>query len=211
RRGRADNDVTAFPRELLEPVLLDLTLRVEAELTLDPDLDPQPLAVEPVLVALVEAAEALVALKDILQRAAPGGVDAERRPVRRHRPVDERPAIVAPVSVTELREGLFALPELQDLDLEGVMIRFVRERRKHASILASGSKRSRAGVDPYVRPLRKEAIGNRRNNRDLRDRGPEVRRQGDRRFLGRMVRTVPCRLTGARPDRRRAPGQGREG
>ena len=42
-------------RELGEAVLLDLALRVQPELALDPDLDPEPLAVEAVLVALVEA------------------------------------------------------------------------------------------------------------------------------------------------------------
>ena len=132
RCGRADDDVAAFPRELLEPVLLDLTLRVQAELALDPHLDPETLAVEPVLVALVEAAEALVALEHVLQRAAPRGVHAERGPVRRHRPVDEGPAFVAPISIAELREGLLALPDLQNLQLERMMIGFVRERREHA-------------------------------------------------------------------------------
>ena len=38
---------------------------------LDPDLDPEALAVEAVLVALVEAAERLVALEDVLERPAP--------------------------------------------------------------------------------------------------------------------------------------------
>ena len=56
--GRPDDDVAALAGELLEPVLLDLPLRVEPELVLDPDLDPEPLAVEAVLVALVEAAQA---------------------------------------------------------------------------------------------------------------------------------------------------------
>ena len=59
-------------RELGEPVLLDLALRVEPERLLDLDLDPEALAVEAVLVALVEAAHRLVALEDVLQRPAPG-------------------------------------------------------------------------------------------------------------------------------------------
>ncbi len=77
----SENVTTAsrhFARELLEPVLLDLALRVEPELALDADLDPEALAVEAVLVALVEAAERLVALEDVLQRPAPRRVDAER-------------------------------------------------------------------------------------------------------------------------------------
>ena len=52
---RPDDLLAAAPRELREPVLLDLALRVEPELALDADLDPEPLAVEAVLVALVEA------------------------------------------------------------------------------------------------------------------------------------------------------------
>ena len=68
---RLDDDLAAAARELGEAVLLDLTLRVEAERALDADLDPEPLAVEAVLVALVEAAQRLVALEDVLQRATP--------------------------------------------------------------------------------------------------------------------------------------------
>src|SRR6187200_2529524 len=50
--------------ELGDAVLLDLALGVEAELLLDLDLDPQALAVEAVLVALVVTACGLVALED---------------------------------------------------------------------------------------------------------------------------------------------------
>ena len=67
--------LTQAGRELLEAVLLDLALRVEAELALDANLDPEALAVEPVLVALVEAAHGPVALKHVLQGPPPGRVD----------------------------------------------------------------------------------------------------------------------------------------
>jgi hypothetical protein len=62
---------------LVEAVLLDLALRVQPELVLDADLDPQALAVEPVLVALVEAAQRLVALEDVLERPPPRRVQRE--------------------------------------------------------------------------------------------------------------------------------------
>ena len=88
---RPDDDLAAPAGELREPVLLDLALRVEPELALDADLDPEALAVEAVLVALVEAAQRLVALEDVLERPAPGRVDGERL-VRRDRPVDEAEA-----------------------------------------------------------------------------------------------------------------------
>ncbi len=127
-----DDHLAATPGELGEPVLLDLALRVEPEPPLHADLDPEPLAVEPVLVALVVAAERLVALEDVLQRPPPGGVDGE----------DIRLAVTGPS--TKLNrgpsafcsrkppEGSLALPELEDRALERVVIRLVRERCEHA-------------------------------------------------------------------------------
>ncbi len=55
-RRRLDDDLAAAARELGQAELLDLALRVEPQLALDADLDPEALAVEPVLVALVVAA-----------------------------------------------------------------------------------------------------------------------------------------------------------
>ena len=72
-------------------VRLDVALVLEAELLLDLDLDPQPLAVEPVLVALPLAEHGVVALEEVLVRAAPGVVDAHRV-VGGDRPVQEAPA-----------------------------------------------------------------------------------------------------------------------
>src|SRR5215210_4733648 len=97
------DDLLALARELVEPVLLDLAFRVEAELLLDPDLDPEPLTVEAVLVALVEPLERLVALEDVLQCAAPGRVDPEGL-VRGHRPVDEAPSRTAAVPLAQALE-----------------------------------------------------------------------------------------------------------
>src|SRR5919198_476002 len=75
-------------REALEAVLLDLALRVEAELLLDPDLHPEPLAVEPVLVEQVEPLHGPIALPDVLERPAPAVVHAHGV-VGRDRAVDE--------------------------------------------------------------------------------------------------------------------------
>ena len=55
-RRRLDDDLAAAARELGEAELLDLALGVQAQLALDADLDPEALAVEAVLVALVVAA-----------------------------------------------------------------------------------------------------------------------------------------------------------
>src|SRR5262249_16925458 len=113
--------------ELGEPVLLDLTLRVQAESLLDLDLHPEPLAVEAVLVALVEAAQRLVALEDVLERPTPR-VMHTHRVVRRDRPVDEAPARATAVLLAQAVEGLFALPEVEDLELERRVIGLVRKR-----------------------------------------------------------------------------------
>src|SRR5262249_33645469 len=129
-RRRLDDDLAAPARELLEPELLDLALRVEPELALDADLDPEPLAVEPVLVALVEPAERLVALEDVLQRPPPRGVDGKRLVVG-HRAVDDRPAGPAFVERLELLEGTLSLPALEHLELEGIGIGYLGKSVEH--------------------------------------------------------------------------------
>src|SRR5262249_6730562 len=132
---RPDDDVAALLGELLEAVLLDLPLRVQPELTLDADLDPQPLAVEAVLVALVEAPQRLVALEDVLQRPPPRRVHVERL-ARGHRAVDERPVRPAPVLRPEPLERPLPLPQLEHRDLDRGMIGLVGELREHVSIVA---------------------------------------------------------------------------
>ena len=126
-----DDDVTALAGELGEPVLLDLALRVEPELPLDTDLDPETLAVEPVLVALVVAAERLVALEDVLERPSPGGVDGQRL-VRGDRAVEEAEPRPVGVLRPQLRERRLPLPEREDLPLERVVVGLVREGCEHA-------------------------------------------------------------------------------
>src|SRR5262249_19301413 len=113
------------------PELLDLALRVEPERALDAHLDPEALTVEAVLVALVEPAQRLVALEDVLQRAPPRRVDGEAL-VRRHRPVEERPPRPAAVLLAELLERLLALPELEHVELQRVRLGRRRERVEHA-------------------------------------------------------------------------------
>ncbi len=128
-RCRRDDELAALARKRFEAVLLDLPLRVEPEAALDADLDPEPLAVEAVLVALVEAPERLIALEDVLQRPAPGVVDAERL-VRRHGAVEEREARPAAVSLAQQPEGTLSLPPRENLLLEGGMVGHRRQRLK---------------------------------------------------------------------------------
>jgi polyisoprenyl-teichoic acid--peptidoglycan teichoic acid transferase len=79
----------------------------EAELALDVDLDPQALAVEAVLVALVLAEHGVEALVEVLVRTAPGVVDAHRV-VGRDGPVEEAPARPARVLRAQPGEGAAA-------------------------------------------------------------------------------------------------------
>ena len=113
--------------ELREAVLLDLALRVQPERLLDLHFDPETLAVETVLVPLVESPKRLVALKDILQRPSPGVVHAHGV-VGGDRPVDEAEARPAAVQLTKRGERSFVVPPLENLELERIVIRFVRKR-----------------------------------------------------------------------------------
>ena len=74
-------------------------LLVKPELALDVDLDPEALAVEAVLPALVLAEHRVEAAEDVLVRAAPGVVDAHRvvggDRARRGRTSADRPAFWA--------------------------------------------------------------------------------------------------------------------
>ena len=132
--GRPDDLRAAPARELGKAELLDLALRVEPELPLDADLDPEPLAVEAVLVALVMSAERLVALEDVLERPPPGRVHRQGL-VRRDRAVDEAEARAVGVQLPQPAEGLLALPQVEDPALQGVVVRLVRQACEHGAIL----------------------------------------------------------------------------
>ncbi len=134
-RARGPHDhVAATARELGQAVLLDLSLRVQPELALDADLDPEALAVEPVLIPLMEPPHGLVALEDVLERPSPGRVHTENHSVRGDGPVDEAEPRPPGVLLPQPGERLLALPEIEKLELERVVIRLVRQRcedRRH--------------------------------------------------------------------------------
>ena len=115
--GVLGHAIAAGAREAVEPVGLDLVLRVEPERLLDLDLDPEPLAVEAVLVALVLAQRRVVALEEVLQRPPPGVVHAHRV-VGGDRPVDEREGRPAGVLRAQLLERPVAIPALEHPVLE---------------------------------------------------------------------------------------------
>ena len=115
--GVLGHAIAAGAREAVEPVGLDLVLRVEPERLLDLDLDPQALAVEAVLVALILAERGVVALEQVLQRAPPRVVHAHRV-VRRDRAVDERERRPALVLLAQPLERPVAVPALEHAVLE---------------------------------------------------------------------------------------------
>ena len=117
-RGVGQHALLAQAHEPVDPVGLDVALRGEPEVALDVDLDPQALAVEPVLVALVLAAHGVEALVEVLVRAPPGVVDAHRV-VGRDRAVEEAPLGPAGVLRTQPRERPALAPLAQDLVLLG--------------------------------------------------------------------------------------------
>src|SRR5688572_2552916 len=71
RCGAAVDPRAARARELVDAVRLDVALAVQVELALYLHLDPESLAVEPVLPALIESLHRLIALVEILVRASP--------------------------------------------------------------------------------------------------------------------------------------------
>ena len=132
--------------ELADAVLLDVALAGEAELALDLDLDPQPLAVEAVLPALVVAGHGLVALIQVLVGPPPGVVHAHRV-VGGDRPVDKRPLLVRVLELlAQLLERVRLVPELEHAPLDAWKVRFVWNRPIHTCfeiLTRAGRERSR--------------------------------------------------------------------
>jgi hypothetical protein len=121
--------IAAGAHEALQAVRLDVAFRVQAERLLDLDLDPQALAVEPVLVAQLLAEAGVVALEQVLQRAAPRVVGAHRV-VRGDRPVEERERRPAGAQLAQLLERALALPAIEDPVLELGVVRLGRHGAK---------------------------------------------------------------------------------
>ncbi|HZZ77650.1 MAG TPA: hypothetical protein VFE62_03970 [Gemmataceae bacterium] len=93
--------------------VFDVALRLQLQLLLDLNLDPQPLAVEAVLVAQLMAGHGEETLIRILVGAAPGVMDAHRI-VRGDRAVEKGPLGLAAVLLTQTLEGLDLVPQFQD-------------------------------------------------------------------------------------------------
>ena len=120
------------------------------ELALDAYLDPEALAVVAVLVALIEALQRLVALEDVLERAAPHVVHTHAL-VGRDRAVDEAENRAAFVLRTELLEDAVALPPLEDLALERRVVGNARQLLEHRRVSVVLGSRPLSGVGTGTR------------------------------------------------------------
>src|SRR4029077_6408341 len=120
-RDRLSGAIDARAARVGEPadaVRLDVPLAVQVQLALDLHLDPEALAVEAVLVALVLAEHGVVALIDVLVRARPPVVDAHGLDVGRDRAVIEGIVRVSGVLLPQHVEAALALPQLEHAMLE---------------------------------------------------------------------------------------------
>ena len=131
RVGEPPDPRLAKLHEPVDAVLLDLALRLEAQVLLHLDLDPEPLAVEPVLVPLPVALHRPVAQEEVLVRPAPSVVDAHGV-VGGDGPVDEGvPGGGAVVSAPVLAWDVVLIPPRQHLLLKGREIDLRLNRTEH--------------------------------------------------------------------------------
>ena len=129
-RGKGEDALLAQADELGDAVVLDVALAREPEIPLDVDLDPEPLAVEAVLIALIAALHRPEPLEEVLVGAAPGVMDAHRV-VGRDRSVQEAPALAARILGSQASEDPAIVPEVQDLVLLGDEIGLGADWSKH--------------------------------------------------------------------------------
>ncbi len=144
--GELQHPLLAALDELGDAERFDVALALETELLFDLDLDPEPLAVVPILEALVFAEHGVVALEEVLVGPTPGVVDAHRV-VGRDGAVEEgvaplRPSVAAKILLANpvalpLGEGL-AL-QCGEVDLGG---HFGESRIWHGASLLSLSETS---------------------------------------------------------------------
>ncbi len=131
----------------IQAIGFDVPLALEAQLLLHLDLDPEALAVEAVLLALVVAAHGLIALEHVLEGTPPGMVHAHRV-VGGDGTIYEREPGTSPELFPELFESASALPEVEYLVLLFDKINLVCYWLEHCFLL-----RNRVGSGARVVPV----------------------------------------------------------
>ena len=118
----------AQPHKLGQAIFFDVSLVGEAKFLLDFYFDPQTLAVETILPALVLAQHRLIALVEVFVGTSPAMMDAQRV-VGRRRAVDKAVGAVLLLSLgaqtAQFVEGVCFLPEFQYFVFQGDEINLV--------------------------------------------------------------------------------------
>ncbi len=126
-RGVGQHPLLAQAHERVDAIALDVPLAGVAQLPLHVDLDPETLAVEAVLPALVVAEHRMEPLVEVLVGPPPRVVDGHRV-VGGDGPVEERPLLVARVLCPEAQERRTLPPQVQDAVLLGREVRLGGKR-----------------------------------------------------------------------------------
>ncbi len=130
RAAIARNALFTFVDEIGDTVRLDLALVGEAQLLLNLDLDPQTLAIEPLLPPQLVPKHSLKPIAKVFIDPTPRMVDAHGV-VGRDRPVQKRPLRAAARLCAQLLERLRRGPELLGLTLKLDIIRSSGDIAKH--------------------------------------------------------------------------------
>ena len=109
----AEDSALAFIHEFVDAEFVDGVLRAKPQLFLHFDLNPQPLAVEAVLVSLVMASHREEALIRIFVRSAPCVMHAHRI-IGGDGPIQKTPPLLTAIFFPQLAECVVLSPEVKD-------------------------------------------------------------------------------------------------
>ena len=126
-----EHALLALPDEFGDAVGFDVALGVEAQLPLHGYLDPEPLTVEAVLIALPLSLHGVVTLPEVLVGSTPGVMDAHRA-VGRDWSVQEPEQLVRITIALQIQPlDLVLLPEANDAALQLGHVELLGHRLKH--------------------------------------------------------------------------------
>ena len=115
-RGESEHALFAGADEILDAIVADFALGPKPEAFFHLDFDPQPLAIEAILIAQFLAVHGVVALVHVFQRSSPGVVHAHGI-VGGDGAVEERPRRAASCLRAQFPEDLAFFPKAQEFAL----------------------------------------------------------------------------------------------